>query len=253
MDRPSPAPSHLKGAVRPSASVPVRLLFVQNCPAEGIGIFENRLQELAVPWTGVHPYAGEAIPPLDGCDAVIVGGTPLSANKIHSHDFLVAEARWLKEALDLGKPTLGICFGAQLLARLLGAGVKKNPVMEIGTCPVRLTAAGLSDPIFQGFPKAFPTFQWHNDTFDIPPWGLRLATGQDCPNQGFRMGSAVGLQFHLEVTAPEVLRWANAYPDELHAAGRSKARVTRECLEQQPLMAELAGRLLDNFLASIPY
>jgi hypothetical protein len=64
------------------------------------------------------------------------------------------------------------------------------------------------------------------------------------------MGSAVGLQFHLEVTAPEAFRWANAYPAERQAAGISAARVTRECLEQQPLMAELADRLLDNFLAA---
>jgi hypothetical protein len=63
------------------------------------------------------------------------------------------------------------------------------------------------------------------------------------------MGNTVGLQFHLEVTAPEACRWAGIYPDELRAAGRSEERVTRECLEQQPLMEELAGRLLDNFLA----
>jgi GMP synthase-like glutamine amidotransferase len=231
-------------------SVPRRLLFVQNCPAEGIGIFENRLQELAVPWVSVHPYAGEALPPLDGYDAVIVGGTPVSVNEIDRHDFLAAEARWLKEALDLNKPILGICFGAQLLARLLGGGVRKNPVMEIGAYAVRLTAAGHGDPLFQGFPKAFPVFHWHGDTFDIPPWGLRLATGRDCPNQGFRMGSAVGLQFHLEVTAEEAERWAGAYADELLAAGKSKGQLLKECLAHEPRMAGLASLLLENFLAS---
>jgi GMP synthase-like glutamine amidotransferase len=241
-----PAASFLN---RRSGDVPTRVLFLQNSAEEGLGLFGWRLQELGLPWIAVHAYAGESLPPPGLHDAVIVGGTPISANEIDRHDFLVAEAGWLKEALDLAMPVLGICFGAQLLAKLLGAGVKKNPVTEIGTSPVRLTAAGLSDPIFQGFPKVFPTFQWHNDTFDIPPWGLRLATGRDCPNQGFRMGSTVGLQFHLEVTAPEAGRWAEAYAHELQAAGRSKARVTRECLEQQPLMAELAGQLLDNFLA----
>jgi GMP synthase (glutamine-hydrolysing) len=199
----------------------------------------------------VHAYAGERLPPLDLHDAIIVGGTPISANEADRHEFLVAEGRFLRDALDMGKPLLGICFGAQLLAKLLGAPVRRNPVSEIGTHPVRLTAGGRSDPLFQGFPKAFPTFQWHNDTFDIPPWGLQLAESRDCPNQGFRMGSAVGLQFHLEVTAPEALRWANAYADELQAAGISEARITRECLEQQPLMAELADRLLDNFLAGV--
>jgi GMP synthase-like glutamine amidotransferase len=247
----APAQPFPKAMVRPSAAVPVRLLFVQNCPTEGIGIFENRLQELAAPWVSVHPYAGEALPPLDGCDAIIVGGTPVSANEIDGHDFLRAEARWLKEALDLGKPILGICFGAQLLARLLGAGVKKNPVMEIGAYAVRLTAAGRSDPLFQGFPKAFPVFHWHADTFDIPPWGLQLATGRECPNQGFRMGSALGLQFHLEVSAEEAGRWAGAYADELRAAGKSKGRVTGECRRHEAVMARLARLMLDNFLTSI--
>jgi GMP synthase-like glutamine amidotransferase len=65
------------------------------------------------------------------------------------------------------------------------------------------------------------------------------------------MGSAVGLQFHLEVTAPEVCRWANAYADELHESGMSKVQVTRECRKHEVMMAELAGRLLDNFLADI--
>lgn len=235
--------------MRPGQGNSGRILILKNHPEEGIGLYGRRLRRLGIAHATVQVHAGETIPPLESCDAIIIGGTPVSGNGGGYHDFLMEEARYLKRALDLEKPVLGICFGAQLLAKLLGAGVKKNPVTEIGTSPVRLTAAGLSDPIFQGFPKSFPTFQWHNDSFDIPPWGLRLATGRDCPNQGFRMGSTVGLQFHLEVTAPEAERWAEAYAHELQAAGRNKARVTRECLEQQPLMAELAGRLLDNFLA----
>jgi GMP synthase-like glutamine amidotransferase len=228
------------------------VLVLQNCPDEGIGLYGARLRKLGIHHRVVHAYAGEPIPPLEQCDAVIVGGTPLSVNAFRDHEFLIAEAGWLREALNLGKPILGICFGAQLLARLLGAEVKRNPVMEIGTYPVRLTAGGHSDPLFQGFPKAFPVFHWHGDTFDIPPWGLRLVAGWDCPNQGFRMGNAVGVQFHLEVTADEANRWAAAYADELQAAGKSRTRIARECREHEPLMAELAGRLLDNFLALPP-
>jgi len=231
-------------------AAPPRLLFVQNCPEEGIGAFADRLQELAIPWIGVHPYAGDPFPPLNDCDAIIVGGTPISVNEIDGHEFLMAEARWLKNALDLGKPVLGICFGAQLLAKLLGAEVKKNPVMEIGAYPVRLTSAGDGDPLFQGFPKAFPVFHWHGDAFDIPPWGLRLAVGRDCPNQAFRMGSAVGLQFHLEVTAEEAGRWAGAYAGELRGSGKNRAQVVKECRSHEPRMTELAGLLVDNFLAA---
>lgn len=230
--------------------VRTRVLVLQNCPQEGIGLYGRRLSELGIAHETVQVHAGEAIPPLERCDAVIVGGTPVSVSCIHDHLYLMREARWLKKALDLGKPVLGICFGAQLLARMLGAEVRKNPVMEIGACPVRLTAAGESDPLFQGFPKAFPVFHWHSEAFDIPPWGLRLATGWECPNQGFRMGSAVGVQFHLEVTADEAGRWARSYAGELLAAGKNRALVARECREHEPRMAELAILLLDNFLAA---
>jgi GMP synthase-like glutamine amidotransferase len=236
--------------VKRRAAFSPRLLFVQNCALEGIGVFEDRLRELAVPWLCVHPYAGEPLPPLEDCDVIIIGGTPISVNQIHGNEFLKAEAHWLKNALDLGKPLLGICFGAQLLAKLLGAEVRKNPVMEIGAYPVCLTSAGDGDPLFQGFSRAFPVFHWHGDAFDIPPWGLRLAVGRECPNQAFRMGSAVGLQFHLEVSAEEAGRWARAYAGDLRGMGKSRARLVKECRAHEPRMAGLAGLLLDNFLAT---
>ncbi len=228
-----------------------QILVLQNCREEGIGLYGRRLAEKDIGLRTVQVHRGEPIPHAEGWDAVIVGGTPVSANHIHDHPELVQEAGFLKRAVDQGRPVLGICFGAQLLARLLGGTVRRNPVKEIGTAPVRLTAAGESDPLFQGFPKCFPVFQWHSDAFEVPPWGMRLAAGWECPNQGFRLGSAVGVQFHLEVTAREAERWTRCYADELLTAGKSRARVTRECREHEPRMAELAVLLLDNFLASI--
>jgi GMP synthase-like glutamine amidotransferase len=230
---------------------PARLLFVQNCPEEGIGAFADRLQELGVPWICVHAYAGERLPSLDHFDAVIVGGTPVSVNAISGHEFLVTEARWLRRALDVDKPVLGICFGGQLLARLLGGAVRKNPVMEIGSYPVSLTSAGCGDFLFQGFPRAFPAFHWHGETFEIPPWGMHLASGRDCLNQAFRMGSAVGLQFHLETTAEDARRWSRSYAHELRHFPKNRAQVVGECRAHEPQMAGLAARLVDNFLAGI--
>lgn len=230
-----------------------RVLFLQNCPAEGFGRYVTRLRELGIGHDIVRAFQGDDPPLPDAYSAIIVGGTPVSVSAIQRHDFLIREERYLKKAVDLGKAVLGICFGAQLLARMLGAGVRKNPVMEIGASPVHLTAAGRSDPLFQGFPKALPVFHWHGETFDIPPWGLRLATGQACLNQAFRMGSAVGLQFHLEVTAEDARGWADAYPGELSQVAKSKTRLIRECREHEPQMTELADRLLGNFLAAAAY
>jgi GMP synthase-like glutamine amidotransferase len=121
--------------------------------------------------------------------------------------------------------------------------------MEIGAYPVRLTGAGQSDPIFNGFPSIFPVFHWHGDTFAIPPGARRLAMDRDCPNQAFRSGRAVGLQFHLEVTPAAARSWADAYKEELRSIGKSKTRLAAECREQETAMAHLARLLLDNFLA----
>jgi GMP synthase (glutamine-hydrolysing) len=226
-----------------------RVLILQNCSTEGIGLYETRLKELGIVHHTLHPYAGESFPPLDRYDAIIVGGTPVAVNQIGSHSFLLKEGRFLKRALSRGKHILGICFGAQLLARLLGAAVTRNPVMEIGAYPVRLTSAGRSDPLFKGFPQMFPVFHWHGDTFAIPAEGRRLAMDRDCPNQAFRLGRAVGLQFHLEVTPAEAKRWTGAYKDELGSAGKNAPQLIGECRTHEAMMAGLAGLLLDNFLA----
>jgi GMP synthase-like glutamine amidotransferase len=228
----------------------LRVLILQNCREEGIGLYGTRLRELNISHDTIHTYADKSLPPLDRYGAIIIGGTPLSVNNIHRHNFLLKEGRFLIMALDRGKSILGICFGAQLLARLLGAEVKKNPLMEIGAYPVRLTAAGRSDPLFNGFPRTFPVFHWHGDTFAIPPGAKRLAMDRDCPNQAFRMGSALGLQFHLEITAAEAGSWADTYAEELPAVAKSKAQVIGECREHEPMMANLAVLLLDNFLAA---
>jgi len=226
----------------------LRVLILQNCPTEGIGLYASGLEEHGIAPHTLHAYAGESFPSLDRYDAIIVGGTPVSVNKIRDHNFLLKEGRFLKKALHRGMFILGICFGAQLLARLLGAAVSRNRVMEIGTYPVRLKTAGKNDPLFKGFPPVFPVFHWHNDTFTIPPGAQQLATDKDCPNQAFRLGRAVGLQFHLEITAAEAGRWADVYASELTTVGKSKGQLTRECREHEPIMARLARLLLDNFL-----
>ncbi len=227
-----------------------RILILKNHPEEGIGLYGRRLRQLGIAHATVQVHAGETIPPPESCDAIIIGGTPVSGNGGSYHDFLMDETRYLKKALDLEKPILGICSGARLLAQLLGAEVNKSPNTMFGAFPVRLTAAGHSDPLFQGFPKIFPAFLWQLDAIDIPPWGLRLASGWESPNQGFRMGSAVGLHFHLEVTAEDARDLVRVFQGLLQEGIKTGARIVRENLEHEAQMAELADRLLDNFLAA---
>lgn len=117
---------------------------------------------------------------------------------------------FIRQALTDKIPILGICLGAQLLAKALDAHVKKSPVKEIGWYNVSLTEKGSNDTLFNGLSHKLEIFQWHEDTFDIPNGATLLAQAEKCKNQAFRYGSnAYGLQFHIETTPAMVEEWLN--------------------------------------------
>ncbi|UCE62479.1 MAG: type 1 glutamine amidotransferase [Phycisphaerales bacterium] len=210
------------------------------------------MRERGIDHDVVHAYRPDVtFAPVAAYDAFFVGGTPVSACAVDDHEFLRLELEYLRQILDAGKPFFGICCGGQLLARLLGAGVRKNPVMEIGCYDVELTKAGTNDPLLRGFPLRFPVFQWHGDTFDVPPDASLLVQGKACHNQLIRKGTAVALHFHLEVTAANAARWAEVYANELESVSKNKNTVVQECRRHEERMGKLCGLLLDNYLALI--
>ncbi|MBN2172274.1 MAG: GNAT family N-acetyltransferase [Candidatus Krumholzibacteriota bacterium] len=227
----------------------MRVLAIQNCEIEGFGLYTGLLAGAGHALTLVQAWRGAPLPPHDAVDAVLVGGTPISANAVDDHDFLRRERDWLAQALARGLPCLGICFGAQVLAGLLGGAVTRCAEMEIGVAELALTDAGRADPLLAGFPDRFPVFQWHADAFAPPPGARLLIEGAACRHQLFRRGTVVGLLFHLEVTAAEAARWAAAYAGEAAAAGRSAEDIEMECRRHEAAMAGLAARLMAGFLA----
>jgi len=229
----------------------LRVLIVQNDETENLGLYEEYLKEKALEHKILHAYNLEPedpFPPVAEFDAFIIGPTPISANDVDEHPFLRKEWGHLGEIIESGKPCLGVCCGGQMLARRLGAEVRRSPEKEIGGYEVRLTEEGVEDPLFAGFPAKFSVFQWHSDMFEIPPGGRLLVEGAPCPIQAFGWGNVRGVIFHLEVDSLEAGRWADAYPAELEAVKKTRQQVLDECKEREPEMRELSSLLMYNFL-----
>ena len=186
-----------------------RILIFQHVAHEVLGSFDPMLRQaghrLRYLNFGRQP---EAVPDISRYHGLIVLGGPMNCDQTARHPHLAVEVAAIRAAIDRGMPVLGICLGAQLIARALGARVTPNPEKEIGWYDVTPTAAGRDDPLFRHFGGTRKIFQWHGDTFDIPEGAVHLASSPACSNQAFRYGDNVyALQFHLEVDAPLVTRW----------------------------------------------
>jgi GMP synthase-like glutamine amidotransferase len=147
---------------------------------------------------------------------------------------------FVSRMLAAGTPLLGICLGGQLLADVAGGVVSSNCCGEKGLVDVNLTVTGAADPLFAGIDRRFRAFQWHNDSFTIPPGATHLATSAACPGQAFRLGNAWGVQFHPEVDSDIVAAWSGRTPD--------RERLTAEFAGAGPAHRQLARQLLVNFL-----
>lgn len=200
----------------------------------------------------------EARPSVQGYDGLIVLGGPMSAWDDANHPHLGREVAAIEAALEGGTPVLGICLGAQLLARGLGAAVRRAEQPEIGWHEVCPTEAGRGDPVLGGFSECESVFQWHRDTFELPNGAVHLARGNrdGCAQQAFRYGeSAYGLQFHLEANAALIDRWLDtpAHQTELESLGNARAgqtieRETRERIARSlQLSDETFGRFFDRW------
>ena len=147
-------------------------------------------------------------PDLDGYHGLIVLGGPMNVDQVDRFPHLQTEIQLIQDALDQDIPVLGICLGAQLIARALGAAVGPGVQKEIGWYDLSVSGAARSDPLLQNFEPKERIFQWHGDTFETPRGAEHLASSDLCPNQAFRYGEKVyGLQFHLEVDQALVTQW----------------------------------------------
>jgi len=186
----------------------MKALILMHVAHEGPGTLGVFLEEEGAEIETVRLDRGEKVPgQAEGIDLVVSMGGPMNVYEDGQYPFLAEEARFILSAMKAGVPVIGICLGAQIIARACGAAVFPAPVKEVGWSTVTITEEGHRDALFDGVPGEIPVLQWHEDTFDLPGGGTLLATAADCPNQAFRVGSALGLQFHLEVDAALLGDW----------------------------------------------
>jgi GMP synthase (glutamine-hydrolysing) len=184
------------------------LHIIQNDPEVPPGNITENLDAVGIMYCLHHPYSGDPLPEVQDVSALIVLGGAMGANDDLLHPFLYDLKIFIRQVVSAGIPYLGICLGGQLLAAALGARVVSGRWGELGSLSVALTAEGRGDVLFEGLPTELGTFQWHNDSFDIPAGGILLASSPACPHQAFRIGaSAWGTQFHPEVTEQIIRDW----------------------------------------------
>jgi GMP synthase-like glutamine amidotransferase len=227
------------------------ILVFQNEECEHLGVFSKILNENNISYQYIKLYEEEEIPNLNDYSAIIILGGPMNVYEERKYPFLKKENSSIKEALKINKPMLGICLGAQIIARAAGAKVYPAKRKEIGWFTIDLTIEGREDNVFKGLERQFNVFQWHGDTFDIPTESSKLATSNLIPNQAFSIGKTTyALQFHLEVTNQMISEWVNRYADEL-ASLKEEVDTYKmmKCSEHymQPLNKH-ASLLFSNFL-----
>lgn len=183
--------------------------------------------------------------PLDfgETDALLLLGGHMGVNDRQHHALLNEMHTLLPTLVEQGAPILAICLGAQLLADALGGKATARTRGERSTRRISITEAGAADPLFVGIESPFLSFQWHNDSFDVPGKATHLAYTEVCPGQAFRYRNAYGVQFHPEVNDAIVDGWCKRAKTD--NTPLDEFRAEREEYQQ------VSERILRNFLKTI--
>lgn len=209
------------------------LLLVQNDPVETFGVAVRALVDAGAEihrLDATDPSAPR--PALEDVSGIVMFGGTMNVDEVDEHPFLKENRDLTREAVGRGVPYLGICLGAQMLARALDAPVRRAAEKEVGFEPVRTTAAGAGDPLLSVWGDGDMAFQWHQDEMDAPAGSELLAAGDRVAVQAYRLGeTAWATQFHFEIDAAELELWledASQFMDLEEVWGKSAARIREE-------------------------
>ncbi len=194
----------------------MRFLVLQHLDIEPPALIADCLLKAGHSLEIIHIHKGNPIPhTLKGYAGLIVMGGPMSASDDRL-PFIANEISLLQQAIAQDSPVLGICLGAQLLAKAAGAEIVSSPKRELGWYPLLATSDGKIDALFSSLPtEGLFVFQWHGETFSLPREAMLLASCPEVPHQAFRLGTRqYGLQFHVEVDEAIIGLWTMAGDDE---------------------------------------
>jgi len=200
------------------------VLILKNTPSEGPGTIEDFLRGGGVRYTVVDLQA-EKIPDTKDFGVLVMMGGPMSVNEEDLYPYITEEMNLMKDFVASGKKVFGVCLGAQIMAKALGARVYAGPGKEIGWYDIELVDEGPEDPLMRTLSfdpatgetsRMLSVFQWHGETFDLPRGAVRLARSELYPNQAFRYGEgAYAFQFHIEVRKEMISEWLKDEPVDL--------------------------------------
>ena len=234
----------------------MRILVIQNDPITPTGIVGERIAARGIAVDTVLPHDGGALPAAsDGYAAAIILGGPMAADDDARYPAFLPMLELLQRFHAADKPLLGICLGAQVLARQFGGEVRRfEGGVEFGYVPITLTEDGAADGLLSGNGRDQRIMQWHEDTFDLPPGAVHLMEGARCPAQAFRIGRATyGFQCHFEAHPEIVEGWLGTHGGNLPrhygaGAGGEVARVLQEAAAHAADHRRFAETVSDRWL-----
>ena len=208
----------------------------QHMETEGPGFFPDLLLSKGVSFE-IHKLYETGETPAGISSPLIIMGGGMSVHDEKEFPFLAGEKEIIRQSVRSGRPVVGICLGAQLIADALGSRVYPG-TKEFGWCGIERE----SPEFFKGFPDRMKVFQFHGDTFDLPGGAALLWKGSEVKHQVFLVGSAAGVQFHPEITIPLIREWAKDLPPS------ETARLVTEASRHIPLSHAFCEELVDRFL-----
>ena len=228
--------------------MPPIALAIRHLGFEGLGLLHPLLHDrgydvryLDVAAEGIDSDA------ITGADLLVVLGGPVGANDTDRYPVLHDELTALRARLTTRRPTMGICLGAQLLARALGAALAPGPATEIGYAPLALTPEGMTSALRHL--ADVPVLHWHNDCFELPAGARHLASTTRCPHQAFAVGAHVlGLQFHLETDHRDIEHWLMGHAEALLAADIDPRTLRRDAAAVGPKLSRQAADVVTEWL-----